>query len=129
MILKLCRAFCDFVYMVGDSTHHHCPSVDDRYATTLSNIRYSHATESSVATLLVKIASPEGLGNTEDMESLGTVLGIQLRHTGAQSPFDIILHESSFSRTLLHYLYTCCTHDSIGLPGVCEAQCILCTQS
>lgn len=69
--------------------------------------------------LSVKIASPEGLENAQDMESLGTVLGIQLRHTNAQSPLKFALHENSLSRTLLHYLYTCCTHDSTGLPESC----------
>ena len=65
--------------------------------------------------LPVKIASPEGLENIQDMESLGTVLGTQLRHTPAQSPFDFTLHENSYWKSLVHYLYTCCTHDSIGL--------------
>ena len=64
--------------------------------------------------LPVKIASPEGLENIQDMESLGTVLGTQLRHTPAQSPLDYTLHENSYSKTLVHYLYTRCTHDSIG---------------
>ena len=60
--------------------------------------------------LPVKIASPEGLENTQDMESLGIVLGTQLRHTPAQSSLDLTLHQKLFSRTLcalsLHMLHT-----------------------
>ena len=65
--------------------------------------------------LKAKIANSEGLENAQDMESLGTVLGTQLRHTPAQSCLDFTLHEDSLSKILVHYLYTCYTHGSIGL--------------
>lgn len=69
----------------------------------------------SVATLQVRIEMAESLQNAQDMESLGTVLGSQLRHTRAQSSLDFILHDNPFSGPVVHYLYTCCTLGSIGL--------------
>lgn len=79
--------------MVGVSTHHHCSRMGDRYTTT-TTIYSNHATRCSVAMLPVAIAISEGLQNAQDMESLGIVLGIQLRHTNAQSPLDFTSHEN-----------------------------------
>lgn len=114
-MIKLCRAICDFVYMAGDSTHQHHSCICDRYMIIPSASSRGMRRDSLLRCSRSRSPAPEvwKISKTWSRWAQFSALNsaTHLRNHLLTSPCIKICSPEPF----VHYLYTCCTHDSTGL--------------